>query len=87
MHAEVALVASSIVSLVGGADNIAAVERCMVRLRLVLADPDVADVEAIRALPGIALAMHLTGQLQIAPAAHLDDLYTAVSHIVAVSRA
>ncbi len=87
MHADDALRASAIVSLSGGLANIAAVERCMVRLRLVLADPDAADVEAIRGLPGIAIAMHHAGQLQIAPTSHLDELCAAVTHIVAASRA
>ncbi|WP_062202171.1 PTS transporter subunit EIIB [Demequina salsinemoris] len=87
MDAESALLAASVISLAGGVENIAAVERCMVRLRLVLADPEASDVEAIGALPGVALAMHLTGQLQIAPLSHLDDLYATVTRIVATSRA
>ncbi|MDN4472744.1 PTS transporter subunit EIIB [Demequina zhanjiangensis] len=86
MAVESTALASSIIALAGGVDNISGVERCMVRLRLILADPDVADVPAIASLPGVALAMHLMGQLQIAPTAHLDDLHATVVDAVAAAR-
>ncbi len=87
MTVESTALASSIIALVGGVDNIAGVERCMVRLRLVLRDPAAADVAAIAALPGVALALHLMGQLQIAPTAHLDDLHSTFVGVVAAAGA
>ncbi|WNM25732.1 PTS transporter subunit EIIB [Demequina capsici] len=86
MPVESTALASSIVVLAGGVDNIVGVERCMVRLRLTLADQDAADVPGIAQLPGVALALHLMGQLQIAPTSHLDELHATVSQIVARAR-
>ncbi len=85
MSVEAKALASSIVALAGGVENIAGVERCMVRLRLVLEEPETADVAAIASLPGVALALHLMGQLQIAPTSQLDDLHAAVVAIVSAA--
>ena len=40
-----------LLELVGGKENISAVTHCVTRMRFVLADPKIADVKAIEALP------------------------------------
>ena len=43
--------ATKLLELVGGKENIAAVSHCMTRMRFVLNDPALANVEAIEAIP------------------------------------
>ncbi|MYQ45205.1 PTS transporter subunit EIIC [Streptomyces sp. SID4985] len=45
--------ASAILSLTGGPENVTAVTHCLTRLRLTVADPDAVDGDALGALPGV----------------------------------
>ncbi|MGV9337805.1 PTS transporter subunit EIIC [Streptomyces sp. NPDC003688] len=45
--------ASAILSLTGGPENVTAVTHCLTRLRLTVSDPDAVDGDALGALPGV----------------------------------
>ncbi|MFJ5777536.1 PTS transporter subunit EIIC [Streptomyces sp. NPDC093094] len=53
MHPDPRATAAAILPLVGGPANIVSVAHCMTRLRLDLADPALADEQALRALPAV----------------------------------
>ncbi|MCX5169858.1 PTS transporter subunit EIIC [Streptomyces antibioticus] len=53
MPIDASTTASAILPLVGGPANVTSVTHCMTRLRLALADPDLVDDAALRALPGV----------------------------------
>ncbi len=57
--------AEQIATRVGGPDNIADVDHCVTRLRLVLRDPARADKAAIGSLPGVLSVVDRAGQLQV----------------------
>ncbi|WP_062529232.1 PTS transporter subunit EIIB [Demequina rhizosphaerae] len=83
MSAEVASLASSLIALAGGVDNIAHVDRCAVRLRLRLVDRELARVEPMAALPAVALAAWSGGEVHVAPRADLAALHRTVAAVVA----
>lgn len=58
-------VAKRLVELVGGKENIKAVENCMTRCRLELVDPTKADIEAIKNAEGTLGVVEAKGQLQV----------------------
>jgi len=58
-------VAKRLVELVGGKENIKAVENCMTRCRLELVDPTKADTEAIKNAEGTLGVVEAKGQLQV----------------------
>ena len=51
--------AAKLLELVGGKENIAAVSHCMTRMRFVLNDPALANIEAIEAIPSGATCSQL----------------------------
>ncbi|MEU5766691.1 PTS transporter subunit EIIC [Streptomyces asoensis] len=57
--------AAVILPLVGGAANVRSVAHCMTRLRLGLADPALADEEALRAVPGVLGVVVDDGSYQV----------------------
>ncbi|MFG2280390.1 PTS transporter subunit EIIC [Streptomyces asoensis] len=57
--------AAAILPLVGGAANVRSVAHCMTRLRLGLADPALADEEALRAVPGVLGVVVDDGSYQV----------------------
>ena len=58
-------VAKRLVELVGGKENIKAVENCMTRCRLELVDPTKADIESIKNAEGTLGVVEAKGQLQV----------------------
>ncbi|MBN3801164.1 PTS glucose/sucrose transporter subunit IIB, partial [Burkholderia sp. Ac-20392] len=50
--------ARAILGAIGGASNVRRHFHCMTRLRLVLVDPDRADVAALKALPAVLGVVH-----------------------------
>ena len=58
-------IAKRLVELVGGKENIKAVENCMTRCRLELVDPTKADIEAIKSAEGTLGVVEAKGQLQV----------------------
>ena len=53
-----------ILSLVGGRENIIRCFNCMTRLRLILVDPDKADLEALKQVKGVLGVNLISPQLQ-----------------------
>jgi phosphotransferase system IIB component len=77
-----AALAADIVRLVGGAGNVTAVTHCFLRLRLELADPALADRDALRAHPGVSMLLEQYGQTQLALRAPLDEVHDAVREML-----
>lgn len=66
---------SSIITNVGGADNIAAVTHCATRLRLKLKDESLADDKAIEDTKGVITLRKTMGQYQIVIGQQVGDVY------------
>ena len=81
--------AAKLLELVGGKDNIAAVSHCMTRMRFVLNDPALANIEAIEAIPSVKGSFTQAGQFQVIIGNTVADFYndfTAISGIEGVSK-
>ena len=81
--------AAKLLELVGGKGNIAAVSHCMTRMRFVLNDPALANVEAIEAIPSVKGSFTQAGQFQVIIGNTVADFYndfTAISGIEGVSK-
>lgn len=81
--------ATKLLELVGGKENIAAVSHCMTRMRFVLNDPALANIEAIEAIPSVKGSFTQAGQFQVIIGNTVADFYndfTAVSGIEGVSK-
>ena len=74
--------ASNIVELVGGKDNIASYTHCITRLRFRLKDEQKADDEKIGQLEGVIQVMHAQGQYQVVIGTHVTDVYDEVVKIL-----
>ena len=57
--------ADTVLSLVGGIENVSAVTACASRLRLTLRDESIHDDEALTALPDVPLVLFQGGQFQV----------------------
>lgn len=78
--------ARRLLDLVGGPANVEQVTRCMVRLRFVLRDPDLADDDALAALDGVLLVVRQGGQLQLALAVPLTEVHRDVRALLTAAR-
>ena len=81
--------AAKLLELVGGKGNIAAVSHCMTRMRFVLNDPALANIEAIEAIPSVKGSFTQAGQFQVIIGNTVADFYndfTAISGIEGVSK-
>lgn len=58
-------IATKIMDLVGGKDNVSTVAHCMTRLRLTLKDESKADIENIKKIEGVMGCVNQEGQLQV----------------------
>ena len=64
-----------LIELVGGKENIASVTHCLTRLRFALADPKIANVDAIEELPFVKGCFNNAGQFQIIIGTNVDSYY------------
>ena len=81
--------AAKLLELVGGKENISAVSHCMTRMRFVLNDPALANIEAIEAIPSVKGSFTQAGQFQVIIGNTVADFYndfTAISGIEGVSK-
>lgn len=81
--------AAKLLELVGGKENIAAVSHCITRMRFVLNDPALANIEAIEAIPSVKGSFTQAGQFQVIIGNTVADFYndfTAISGIEGVSK-
>ena len=74
--------ASNIVELVGGKDNITSYTHCITRLRFRLKDEQKADDKKIGQLEGVIQVMHAQGQYQVVIGTHVTDVYDDVVKIL-----
>lgn len=74
--------AEDLLDLVGGPSNVRQLTHCFVRLRFTLRDEAIVDEAALKALPGVLLVLHQTGQLQIALRTGLIDTYTEITKLL-----
>ena len=70
--------ATDIIELVGGEDNIASVTHCVTRLRFRLKDESKADDQRIGQLEGVIQVLHASGQYQVVIGNKVGDAYDAV---------
>lgn len=74
--------AAALLPLVGGAGNVALVTACASRLRFVLRDAQAADQPAVRAVPGVAMVLTQSGQLQVVLGARAIPVSRVVQGLV-----
>jgi len=70
--------AKSIVTLVGGVDNVKSLVHCVTRLRFKLKDESIADTDAIKDLDGVMTVVKSGGQYQVVIGDKVDDIYNQV---------
>lgn len=73
--------AEEIISLIGGKENVNFVTHCMTRLRFILKDFSLADIEKIKNLKGVAGCLESGGQLQVIIGTTVDKVYKEVCEI------
>ncbi len=71
-------IALAVLEHVGGKDNVSTALHCMTRLRLNLKDDGLADVEAIKNIPGVLGAQWSGGQLQVIIGQNVPKVHAAV---------
>lgn len=74
--------AKKIVRLIGGKENILAVEHCMTRLRFQLKDNTMADTEAINGLKEVITVREASGQYQVVIGNKVSDVYKELSSVL-----
>lgn len=75
-------IASSVVELVGGKENISSVKHCITRLRFVLKNQDEAKTEEIKAVAGVVDVVLGNGQYQVVIGPDVEDAYDEVIKIL-----
>lgn len=73
---------NALLSLVGGASNVAELTHCWARLRFTLHDDAAADQDALEALPGVVMVLRRGGQLQVASRSNVLELHAAVAALL-----
>ena len=70
--------ATDVIELVGGEENITSITHCVTRLRFMLKDESKADDEQIGKLDGVIQVMHASGQYQVVIGPKVGEAYDAV---------
>jgi len=81
--------AKELLALVGGKDNIAAVSHCITRMRFVLQDPSIADIQKIEKLKSVKGTFTQSGQFQVIIGNGVSEFYNdfiAIAGIEGVSK-
>lgn len=76
------VMASQIVELVGGKDNIRACTNCMTRLRINLKDKGLVELEKLQKLPGCIKTQWVNDQLQVVIGPQVGSVYREVQEII-----
>lgn len=74
--------ASSIVTLVGGKENVNNLIHCQTRLRFDLKDETKVDTEKLKQLDGVAGVINSGGQFQVVIGTHISEVYDEVSPLL-----
>ena len=77
--------ASKIISLVDGEDNISVLTHCATRLRFNLKDNNKAAIDKLKNLPGVLTAQMKSGQLQVVIGAKVNAVFDEVSSQVHIT--
>ncbi|SFV44167.1 PTS transporter subunit EIIB [Mammaliicoccus sciuri] len=75
-------IASSIVTLVGGKENVNNLIHCQTRLRFDLKDETKVDTEKLKQLDGVAGVINSGGQFQVVIGTHVSEVYDEVSPLL-----
>lgn len=70
--------ATEIINLIGGKDNVVGLKHCVTRLRFELKSEDIAKNDAIKNIDGVISVVQSNGQYQIVIGNHVDDVYYEV---------
>lgn len=70
--------ATQIIRLVGGAENVDTLHHCQTRLRFKLYDEKKADLEKLSGLDGVTAAINKGGMLQVVIGLHVEEVYEEV---------
>ena len=71
--------ASQIIQLVGGVDNINTAQHCITRLRFTLKDESKADDEKVKEVPGVMGLMKSGGQYQVIVGGTVNKVFDEVA--------
>ncbi|MBI0154987.1 PTS trehalose transporter subunit IIBC [Gilliamella sp. W8128] len=76
-----------LIELVGGKENIASVTHCLTRLRFALADPKIANVDAIEELPFVKGCFNNAEQFQVIIGTDVDRYYKLLTEQLNIDEA
>lgn len=77
-------IAEDVLAVVGGKENITSALHCMTRLRLVLKDFSIPNLEEIKKIPGVLGAQVTGGQLQVIIGQNVSHVYKAVCEMTGI---
>lgn len=80
--AHVTSLVSSLVTLLGGVDNITGISRCFTRLRVNVDSREAVKLAAIERLDEVSMVFIQTGEIHIVPRRDLDSLVEVLSSVV-----
>lgn len=86
MSKEYQTLATQIIALVGGKENVANVYHCQIRLRFTLVDNLKADTEDLEKLDGVTKVIINAGQYQIVIGTHVADVFEEIEKLVEISQ-
>ncbi|MCQ2963083.1 beta-glucoside-specific PTS transporter subunit IIABC [Streptococcus sp.] len=86
MSKEYQTLATQIIALVGGKENVANVYHCQTRLRFTLVDSLKADTEDLEKLDGVTKVIINAGQYQIVIGTHVADVFEEIEKLVEISQ-
>ena len=76
--------AKEIVRLIGSDNNVISVTHCATRLRFVLKDYSLVEVESLKRVKGVITAMQASGQMQVVIGNHVGDAYREVQNLLTI---
>lgn len=86
MSKEYQTLATQIIALVGGKENVANVYHCQTRLRFTLVDSLKVDTEDLEKLDGVTKVIINAGQYQIIIGTHVADVFEEIEKLVEISQ-
>lgn len=86
MSKEYQTLATQIIALVGGKENVANVYHCQTRLRFTLVDSLKVDTEDLEKLDGVTKVIINAGQYQIVIGTHVADVFEEIEKLVEISQ-
>lgn len=77
--------AKSIISNVGGKDNVNSLTHCVTRLRFKLKDEGKANTDVLKNMDGVVTVIQSGGQYQVVIGNHVSEVYAAVTSVAGIS--